>query len=54
MISENNLRSIAKLYKSDKLEHGYIEIYDQYFKDIRNKELKILLLLALIFIKLIL
>ena len=42
MNSENDLRSISELYKSDKLEHGYIEIYDQYFKNIRNKELKIL------------
>jgi hypothetical protein len=42
MNSENDLRSISELYKSDKLEHGYIEIYDQYFKNIRNNELKIL------------
>ena len=42
MNSENDLRSISELYKSDKLEHGYIEIYDQYFRNIRNKELKIL------------
>ena len=39
---QNNLRSISELYKTDKLEHGYIEIYDSYFKDLRNKELKVL------------
>ena len=38
----NDLQSIAKLYKSDKLDHGYIKIYDSYFKEIKNKELKIL------------
>tara|TARA_B110000503_G_C7044207_1_gene369533 strand:+ start:149 stop:964 length:816 start_codon:yes stop_codon:yes gene_type:complete len=39
---EINLRTIAKKYKSDKLEHGYIEIYESYFKTIKNKQLKIL------------
>ena len=38
----NDLQSIAKLYKSDKLDHGYIKIYDSYFKEIKDKELKIL------------
>ena len=42
MSIENNLRLISELYKTDKLEHGYIEIYDSYFKDLRNKELKVL------------
>ncbi|MBT3599823.1 MAG: class I SAM-dependent methyltransferase [Candidatus Pelagibacter sp.] len=42
MSIQNNLRSISELYKTDKLEHGYIEIYDSYFKDLRNKELKVL------------
>ena len=37
MSIQNNLRSISELYKTDKLEHGYIEIYDSYFKDLRNK-----------------
>ena len=40
MSIENNLRSISELYKTDKLEHGYIEIYNSYFKDLKNKELK--------------
>ena len=39
---ENNLRSISELYKTDKLEHGYIEIYDSYFKELKDKELKVL------------
>ena len=39
---ENDLHTIAKLYKSDKLDHGYIEVYDSYFKKIKDKELKIL------------
>ena len=39
---ENDLYTIAKLYKSDKLDHGYIEVYDSYFKKIKDKELKIL------------
>ena len=39
---EKSLRSISELYKSDKIEHGYIEIYDSYFKQLKNKKLKIL------------
>jgi len=39
---ENDLHTIAKLHKSDKLDHGYIEVYDSYFKKIKDKELKIL------------
>ena len=39
---ENTLRSVSELYKSDKLEHGYIEIYESFFKELKNKELKIL------------
>ena len=35
---ENDLHTIAKLYKSDKLDHGYIEVYDSYFKKIKDKE----------------
>ena len=37
MSQNNNLRSIAEIYKSDKIEHGYIEIYESYFE----KKLKI-------------
>ena len=42
MSIENNLRSISELYRTDKFEHGYIEIYDAYFKELKDKELKIL------------
>ena len=42
MSIENNLRSISELYKTDKLEHGYIEIYDSYFKELKDKEIKVL------------
>jgi hypothetical protein len=37
-----NLRSISTQYNSDKLEHGYIEIYETYFKEIRDMNLNIL------------
>ena len=41
-MSENkNLKSIAEIYKSDKIEHGYIEIYESYFEKIRDEKLKI-------------
>ena len=36
-----NLKSIAEIYKSDKIEHGYIEIYESYFEKIRDEKLKI-------------
>ena len=42
MSQNNNLRSIAEIYKSDKIEHGYIEIYESYFEKIKDKKLKIL------------
>ena len=41
-MSQNNLRSIAEIYKSDKIEHGYIEIYESYFEKIKDRKLKIL------------
>ena len=42
-MSENkNLKSIAEIYKSDKIEHGYIQNYENYFEKIRNGNLKIL------------
>ena len=37
-----NLKSIAEIYKSDKIDHGYIKIYESYFEKIRNEKLKIL------------
>jgi demethylmacrocin O-methyltransferase len=42
MDTGNELKKISELYKSDKLEHGYIDIYDSYFKKIKDNELKIL------------
>ena len=29
---DNELKKTSELYKSDKLEHGYINIYESYFK----------------------
>ena len=37
-----NLKSIAEIYKSDKIEHGYIENYESYFEKIRDEKLTIL------------
>ena len=37
-----NLKSIAEIYKSDKIEHGYIQNYESYFEKIRDEKLKIL------------
>ena len=42
MDTGNELKKISELYKSDKLEHGYIDIYDSYFLKIKDNELKIL------------
>ena len=42
MDTENNLKSLSQLYKTDKLEHGYIEIYESYFRSLKDKKLKIL------------
>ena len=39
---QSNLSKLAKLYGTDKYEHGYTEIYSQYFKDIKHKKLRIL------------
>lgn len=39
---QNNLSKLAKLYGTDKYEHGYTEIYQQYFKNIKHKKLRIL------------
>lgn len=42
-MSENNeLSKICSIYNTDKEEHGYTEIYHSYFKDIKDKNLKIL------------
>jgi len=42
MTLANNLKSIAESYNTDKLEHGYIKIYEKYFESIRNENLKVL------------
>ena len=42
MTAIKNLTSIAEFYKTDKLDHGYTNIYEKYFKDIRDEKLKIL------------
>ena len=42
MNNYRDLKSISSIYKTDKLEHGYIEIYESYFSKIRHDKLKIL------------
>ena len=42
METNKSLTSIAENYKTDKLEHGYIKIYENYFEKIRDKNLQIL------------
>jgi len=42
MNNYKDLKSISSIYKTDKLEHGYIEIYESYFNQIKDKKLKIL------------
>ena len=42
MNKENDLKKISLLYNSDKIEHGYIDIYHAYFKEIKDEKLKIL------------
>jgi cephalosporin hydroxylase len=39
---QNNLSKLAQLYGTDKYEHGYTEIYQQYFIEIKHKKLRIL------------
>lgn len=38
----NSLESIAKKYGTDKVQHGYIKIYEELFKNIRSKNIKLL------------
>jgi len=42
METNKSLTSIAENYKTDKLEHGYIKIYENYFEKIRDENLRIL------------
>ena len=37
-----NLKDLSKYYKTNKYELGYIDIYEKYFENIRNKKLNIL------------
>lgn len=39
---QNNLSKLAQLYGTDKLEHGYSDIYPLYFSKIKCKKLRIL------------
>ena len=42
MTLQKNLSSIAEFYKTDKKEHGYTTVYEEYFESLRNQKLKIL------------
>jgi demethylmacrocin O-methyltransferase len=42
MTENKNLNILAESYKTDKLEHGYIKIYEKYFESIKDKNLKVL------------
>ena len=42
MTLQKNLSSIAEFYKTDKIEHGYTTVYEEYFESLRNQKLKIL------------
>jgi len=42
MGNHKDLKNISSIYKTDKLEHGYIEVYESYFNQIKDKKLKIL------------
>lgn len=39
---QNNLSKLAQIYGTDKYEHGYTEIYQQYFTEIKHKRFRIL------------
>ncbi len=41
-IFRDNLSNLARLYGTDKFEHGYTEIYPIYFQSIKNQGLRIL------------
>ena len=42
MTFDNKISSLAKFYKTDKFEHGYTEIYEKYFENIKDQKLNIL------------
>ena len=39
MSLNKNLTEIAKNHKTDKYEHGYTTVYENYFESLRNKKL---------------
>ena len=41
-MENHSLKKIAETYKSDKIEHGYIEIYESYFHKLKEENLIIL------------
>ena len=41
-MENHDLKKIAVNYKSEKIEHGYIEIYENYFQELRENNLTIL------------
>ena len=51
MTENKNLNSLAALYNTDKLEHGYIKIYEKYFESVRDQKLKILVYTAMLLTK---
>ena len=42
MAENKDLNILAETHNTDKLEHGYIKIYEKYFESERDKQLKIL------------
>ena len=44
MTETKNLTSIAEIYKTDKLEHGYTAVYEKYFENTRDQKLQICLI----------
>ena len=42
MPEHSDLKKIGHLYQTDKIDHGYLEIYENYFNKLQNKNLTIL------------
>ena len=42
MAENKDLNTLAETHNTDKLEHGYIKIYEKYFESIRDQKLRIL------------
>ena len=47
MTLTKNLTSIAELYKTDKLEHGYIKVYEKYFESLRDRKITFIKILVI-------